>query len=500
MPERIHCGYGKRVGKKKQRIAVYARVSTSIASQELSLETQREAYQKRIEAMPNMILVRVYADEGITGTSARKRTQFLEMIRDARAGKMDTIMTKSISRFARNTVECLSYVRELKELGVNVVFEKEGIDTASEMSEMLLTVLAAFAQEESRNISENLKWGIRKRYEMGEGRWSQTYGYEQDEDRKVIIKEDEAKVVRLIFQQYRYGKSVTEITEQLNAFKILSPRGVAWTASTVLGVLQNEKYVGDMILQKWISTDHITHKCIRNDTTEIPSYHVSNTHPPIVDRRTFDQVKRILELRAPRGECSRYPYEDSQIICPYCGKTMVTRLMHVQQKKKAVCCFGEGGCHGFSVKTWMLDEVLRAAFEEVDIADITKNGEAAKRMREQKLNGTPETIEYYFLADLIKKVEFTRFDSKKMQNHKKGPATEEDIYDWDVTVTWQCGLTTTIPLPLDARHSEEPTHVAELYETYLNRIETGSYIPARPKNLRERRMKEAQRIVTEVRR
>ena len=498
-PQRVQCGGGGKSHKRKIRVGVYARVSTSLSSQELSLESQMKAYQQKIDENPDMVLVNVYADEGITGTSARKRAQFLKMISDAEAGKLDTIMTKSISRFARNTVECLQYVRNLKEKGVNIIFEKEGIDTAEAMSEMLLTVLAAFAQEESRSISENLKWGIRKRYEMGKGRWSKLYGYEQDDAKNVLEKPGEADVVRMIFNHYRLGKSVNEITETLNSCGFKSPRGVKWTPATVQGMLQCEKYVGDMLLQKYISTDHISHKCVLNDTKEVPSYYVRNTHPAIVDRRTFDQVQRIMELKAPRGECSRYPYEDSKIICPYCGKPMVTRLMHVQAKKKAVCCFGDDGCHRFSVKTWMLDETLRAAFEELDVNDIEQNGDAAKRMKAMKQEETPETIEYWFLADAVKKVEFIRSESTRMQKHKKRPPTEETVYDWDVKVTWQCGLTTTVPLPLDERHSEEPTHVAELYETYLTRMQKGEYVPTRPKNQRERKMKEVQVSILEVR-
>ena len=249
MPERIRCGGGETSHKKKERVAVYARVSTALESQELSLESQKAAYQKKVNEAPNMALVNMYADEGITGTSARKRTQFLKMISDAETGKFDTIMTKSISRFARNTVECLQYVRKLKALGVTILFEKEGIDTSTSMSEMLLTILAAFAQEESRSISENLKWGIRKRYEMGKGRWSRLYGYDQDENKNVIVNPEEAEVVRMIFDQYRHGMSITDITEELNASGIQSPRGTSWSASTVQNMLQSEKYVGDMLLQ-----------------------------------------------------------------------------------------------------------------------------------------------------------------------------------------------------------------------------------------------------------
>lgn len=489
-------------GGKKIRACVYARVSVGNEDTEMSLTSQMKGFMTIIDADPRMELAGVYADEGVTGTSSRKRKQFLQMMKDAEERKFDTILTKSISRFARNTVTTLESVRKLKELGVNVVFLKEKIDTANIMSEMLLTVLAAFAQNESFSISENVKWGIRKRYERGEVRWTALYGY-RSVDKKIVIEEKEAEVVRWIFESYRTGRTATEIVDELNSKGISSPRGKQWNASTVVGMLQSERYAGDTILQKYVSTDHISHKCIRNEKELypehmelVPSYYVRNTHPAIVDRRTHEQVQRILELRDPRGECSQYPYEDSEIICPFCGKKLTTRLMHVQKEKKALACYGEGGCHGFAVKTWMMDEVLRAAFDELD--EIPGTGEAAKRMRAMKAAGTPDSIEYYFLTDAVKKITFIPHPGTRMQHHKKGPDTIEKTCDWDVVVDWQCGVTTTLPLPSDERYTEEPTHVAEMYERYLERIRTGEYIPTTPKNLRERRMKAEQRVVTRL--
>ena len=489
-------------GRRKKRVAVYARVSVGNEETEMSLTSQMKGFQKLIDDDPNLTLAHVYADEGITGTSSRKRKQFLQMMKDAEEGAFDTIMTKSISRFARNTVLCLESVRKLKELGINVVFVKEKIDTANIMSEMLLTVLAAFAQNESFSISENVKWGIRKRYERGEIRWNATYGYRYV-DKEIVIEESEAAVVRWIYEGYRTGATVTEITAELNAEGIASPRGKKWTPSTVLGILQSERYAGDMILQKFVSIDHISHRSIRNEKKLypknmdlVPSYYVRNTHQAIVSRRTHEQVQRILKLRAPRGECSQYPYEDAPIYCPYCGKKLTTRLMHVQKEKKALACFSEDGCHQFAVKTWMLENVLRAAFHE--LSEIPGTGEAAKRMRAMKAAGTPDSIEYYFIADAVKKITFIPHPGMRTQHHKKGPDTTEKTCDWDVVINWQCGLTSTVPLPHDTRYTEEPGHVAEMYERYLERIRTGEYIPTRPKNLRERRMKEEQRIVTRL--
>ena len=300
----------------------------------------------------------------------------------------------------------------------------------------------------------------------------------------------------MVFNFYRTGMSVPAIVDQLNMAGVPAPRGGKWTPMTVQNMLRNERYAGDTVLQKYICLSHITHKCVPNDATEVPSYYVRNSHIPIVDRRTFDQVQRIMELKAPHGESSRYPYEDSKIICPFCGEKLVTRLVHCNGKRKTLGCFGEQGCHGFAVKTWMVDAVLLAAFEELD--EVHGTGDGSKRIRELKGKGTPETVEYAFLADAVKRITFIPHPGTRMQNHKKGPATEEKTCDWDVVIDWRCGLTSTLPLPIDERYSEEPMHVAEMYDRYLERIKTGDYIPTRPKNQRERKMKEAQRIVKRI--
>jgi len=494
--QRIQCGSpAQRIN--TRRVGAYCRVSTLLESQQMSLETQMIGFRQKIERTPGWKLAGIYADEGITGTSMKKRKEFRRMLQDAQDGKIDTIITKSISRFARNTLDCLKCVDDLKKIGVNVYFEKEQIDTATASGEMLLTILSAFAQEESRNISENLKWGIRKRYEMGQSRWSALYGYRLNEQGEAVIEPKEGEIVRTIFNLYREGTPLPAIVVKLNALDIPSPRGSKWTETTVQGILKNERYAGDMILQKWVSVDFKTHECIRNDGKEVPTYKIVNNHVPIIDRRTFDQVQRIMELKAPRGEITRYPYVDSKIICPYCGKHLVPRQMHVQTQKKAMCCFGDDGCHGFSVKTWMLDEAVRAAFEEVNVEDITGNGDAAKRMLEAKRIGTPETVEYWFLDDLVKEVTFAYQTGTRTQKHKKGPATIEKTYDWEVTVKWQCGLTTTVPLPMDKNQTEEPTHVAALYEKFLTRVQSGEYTPARPKSIHEKQLV-AQRRVTRI--
>ena len=320
---------------KTVRVAVYARVSTDKEIQLHSLEEQMKAFQTKIGQHPGWVLVDVYADEGISGTSVKKRKEFLRMMEDCEAGKVDYIMTKSVSRFARNTVECLSYVRHLKNLGVQVYFEKEGVDTGTAISELILTVMAGFAQEESRSISENLKWGIRKRFEKGETRWCRTYGYRKTEDGEIVIDPAEAGIVRMVFDMYRKGTTIPEILERLSGTAALWG-GEKWNKTTLQYLLQSEKYIGDAKLQKWISSDHISHRSVRNDATIVPGYYAKNHHVPIIDRHTYEQVQRIMELRAPRQAPSRYPYYDTEIICPLCGKKMTTGVMRSKDNKRII--------------------------------------------------------------------------------------------------------------------------------------------------------------------
>lgn len=450
------------------RVAVYARVSTDQEIQQSSLEEQMKAFRAKIAEHPGWALVDVYADEGISGTSVKKRKAFLRMMADCEAGKVDYVMTKSISRFARNTVECLSYVRRLQSIGVQVFFEKEGIDTGTAVSEMLLTVLAAFAQEESRSISENLKWGIRKRFAKGVGRWTPTYGYRQDEDGNVVPEPEEAEIVRMIFKMYQHGINVPGILEELHLRNAVSPRGKKWTKTSLVYLLRNEKYIGDQRLQKWVSVDHISHRSVPNDSTAIPSYYVKNTHTPIVDRHTFRQVQRIMELRNPHGEYCRYPYYDTNFVCPICGKKMTTQVMHTQVKRRAICCFGEEGCQGYSIKTYLVDAALLEAYNMLELKGCKKSA-AWKRMLEIKAESPRmETVQYYWLDDLVERVEF---------------------HDDRMKVFWKCALESEAPLNIPK--SEEPAHVAALYRAFLGRLQSGDYRPAKPNSTRERMLAEA---------
>ena len=450
---------------KTVRVAVYARVSTDQEIQLHSLEEQMKAFRAKIAQHPGWILVDIYADEGISGTSVKKRREFLRMMADCEAGKVDYIMAKSISRFARNTVECLSYVRHLQSIGVQLYFEKEGLDTATAVSELILTVMAAFAQEESRSISENLKWGIRKRFEKGESRWAKTYGYRQTEDGEIVIEPDEAAIVRMIFKMYQCGIPITDILDELAFMQAPSARGrQTWNKTALKYLLQNEKYIGDMRLQKWVSIDHISHKSIKNDSTVIPVYHVKNHHVPIIDRHTYQQVQRIMELKAPHGAYSRYPYFDTNFVCPLCGKKMIPRVMRSNRHKRIIGCFGADGCMGYAVKGYLVDTALLEAYNTLALRGKKCRTAAAQRMLEIKAESPKlDSVQYYWLDDLVDRVEF---EGDTMQ------------------VFWKCGLESN--LSLNTSKAEEPTHVAALYRNSLERIQRNEVKAERTKRAAEK--------------
>ena len=249
------------------RVAAYCRVSTDSEEQLTSYEAQKNYYTDKIMTNPKWTMAGIFADEGITGTSARKRPEFLRMIRKCRQKKIDLILVKSISRFARNTVDCLKYMRALKELGIAIIFEEQNLNTLDNESEMLFTVMSAFAQAESESISENVKWG--KRQAMREGKaviqYKRLYAYEKGPDGKPKIIPEQAEVVRQIYDSYLAGHSLDMIRKALEDRRILTVSGgTKWSKAVVRGILQNEKYCGDVLQQKSFVNDCISRKHIRN--------------------------------------------------------------------------------------------------------------------------------------------------------------------------------------------------------------------------------------------
>ena len=282
------------------RVAAYCRVSTDDEEQLTSYEAQQNYYTDKIMTNREWTMAGIFADEGITGTSARKRPEFLKMIRLCKQKKIDIVLTKSISRFARNTVDCLNYIRALRELGIAVIFEKENINTLEADSEILITMLGAFAQEESESISANVRWG--KRQAMREGKtiiqYNRLYAYEKGENGKPKIIQEQAEVVRSIYEQYLSGASLRMIKDRLEAERIPNVTGGSqWTITAIRSILTNEKYCGDVLLQKTYISDCISRKVIRN-AGQLPMYLVQNYHEGIVERKTFDAVQAEMARRS----------------------------------------------------------------------------------------------------------------------------------------------------------------------------------------------------------
>ena len=269
---------------RKRRVAGYGRVSTDMEEQLTSYEAQIRYYTDYIKSREDWEFVGVYTDEGITGTSTKHRNGFKQMIQDALDGKIDLIITKSVSRFARNTVDSLVTVRELKAHNVEVYFEKENIYTFDGKGELLITIMSSLAQEESRSISENVTWGHRRRFADGKliMPFSSFLGYERGEDGQPQIVESEAKIVRLIYKMFIEGKTPTYIAKYLTGQGIPTPRRCkVWGSTTVESILTNEKYKGAALLQKTFTTDFLT-KSKKINEGEIPQYYIENSHPAIV--------------------------------------------------------------------------------------------------------------------------------------------------------------------------------------------------------------------------
>ncbi|MBC8061330.1 MAG: recombinase family protein [Clostridiaceae bacterium] len=316
----------------KKRMAAYCRVSTDQLEQLSSYEAQVKYYTDFINNSLEYEMVKVYADEGISGTNTKKREQFNNMIEECKAGKIDVIITKSISRFARNTLDCLNFVRMLKELGVEVIFEKENIRTLDSKGEVLLTILSSLAQDESRSISENSTWGIRRKYEQGKVsvNYTKFLGYEKGEDGNLAINEKQAKVVRRIYTDYLDGKGTNRIAKELENEGVLNWNGKAkWYESTIRTMLINEKYKGDALLQKTYTVDFLTKKRVKNKG-EIPKYYVEESHPAIIDKEIWEAVQ--LEIARRRAFAEKYgivkldyatvdnPFA-GRVICGCCGST-----------------------------------------------------------------------------------------------------------------------------------------------------------------------------------
>ena len=332
----------------QSRVAAYCRVSTDEEEQQNSYNVRINYYSDYINSNPNWKLVGIFADEGISGTQTSNRTEFNRMIKMCRRKRIDIILCKSINRFARNTVDCLDYVRELKSLGIAVIFEKENINTLSATSEFAISLYASFAQAESESISRNVTWGIERSFREGKFTYymNQTLGYRLGDDGKPYIIEEEAEAVCDIFKMFSEGNSMADIAAVMTERGVVRRNGSSeWNRHHVNIILRNEKYVGDAILQKSYTVDCLTHERARNYGQK-PKYLVQNCHDPIIDRETWDKVRLELARRSSENKIARKKGEKSRyhtiyaltslLYCSHCGKPFRRTIWQWNGKKKGV--------------------------------------------------------------------------------------------------------------------------------------------------------------------
>lgn len=381
------------------KVAAYCRVSTDEEEQKNSYQAQIEYYTDKINKNPEWQMAGIFADEGITGTQAKKRPEFLKMIRLCRQGKIDVILTKSLSRFARNTVDSLNYIRELRTLGIAVISEKENINTLTAESEMLITIMSCFAQAESESISKNVAWGIRQSFKNGNVpmQYKKLLGYKKGADGNAEIVSDEAEIVKEIYRCYLDGASLNQIADMLNN-RGLTTKGSnsPYRKEVIQRILTNEKYTGDALLQKTYITDCITKKSRKNNG-ELPMYLVKNQHEPIISRTDFNRVqeemarrsaKRSIAEKLTKTEQGKYSakYALSELlICGECGShyRRVTWTAKGFKEIKWRCInriqYGKKNCHSSpTIDEQALHKAIISAINEFcEVKD-----EVAKALRE----------------------------------------------------------------------------------------------------------------------
>lgn len=373
---------------RKKRVAAYARVSKSTERLMHSVSAQVSYYSDLIQSNPEWEFVGVYTDYGITGTAAHGRSEFLRLVSDCEAGKIDLVLTKSISRFARNTVDMLETVRRLKELGVEVFFEKERISSLSGDGELMLTILASFAQEEARSISENIKWRVRKGYENGfiPAINKKIFGYRYDGE-KYVIQEDEAEIVRYAFTSIANGIAPNQILKYIHAKNIKTCRGYEFSYGSLYTLLNNEMYTGDRRAQKCFIGDPLKHNKVKN-IGQIPQYYISGCNEPIIEKELFYKVQEILKQRAEAVPI--YPFS-KKIVCGVCGRFysrnrqtckgyIYVKWVCRAKKEVGLSCssinLDEKELMKISAQMTELDEFDETVFEEkVKLITVEKNGD-----------------------------------------------------------------------------------------------------------------------------
>ena len=396
----------KRVGSRKQvteekpklRVAAYCRVSTDRDEQESSYEAQVEHYTEFIDRNPEWQLAGIYADDGISGTNTKKREEFNRMIEDCMASKIDMVITKSISRFARNTLDCLKYIRQLKEKNISVYFEKENINTMDAKGEVLLTIMASLAQQESQSLSQNVKLGLQFRYQAGKVQVNHNrfLGYTKDDEGNLVIVPEEAEIVLRIYREYLEGASLFQIGQGLEADGIKTAAGSDyWLQSTLKKILTNEKYKGDAVLNKTYIRDCLSKKVMINNG-ERPKYYVENNHPAIIDSGTFGRVQEEMARRSGKRKVKQVGTKTEQgrysskyaltelLICGECGTPYRRCTWAANGKKKVVwrCInrldYGKKYCHD---SPSIEESVLQEAIMKAVMQTARQNAEVLKTLK-----------------------------------------------------------------------------------------------------------------------
>lgn len=367
--------------KPKLKVAAYCRVSTDSDEQATSYEAQVEHYTEYIQKKPEWEFAGIYADDGISGTNTKKREEFNRMIEDCEAGNIDMIITKSISRFARNTLDCLKYIRQLKDKNIPVFFEKEAINTMDAKGEVLLTIMASLAQQESQSLSQNVKLGLQFRYQNGQVQVNHNHflGYTKDEEGNLIIDPEQAEVVKRIYREYLEGYSMDKIAKGLEADGILTGAGkTKWWTSTINKILRNEKYIGDALLQKTYTTDFLNKTRVKNNGI-VPQYYVEGNHEAIIPKDIFLRVQEELVRRrvvktSANGKKRSYSCNHcfaQIVICGECGE-MFRRIHWNNRGCKSIVwrCLSRleptgQECHARTVNEIVLENVVVQAINKL---------------------------------------------------------------------------------------------------------------------------------------
>lgn len=434
--------------KPKIKVAAYARVSTREEEQQSSYKLQVSYFKEYIENREDWELYKVYSDEGVTGTNTKYRTGFNQMIEDAKKGKFKYIITKSISRFARNTLDCLSYVRMLKSLDepVGVIFDKENINSLETQSETILVVIASVMEEESRTISANVSWGVQKRFSRGIPHIPTTFflGYDEDEDGNLVINKEEAKTIRRIYSEFLKGKGTVKIAKGLTRDQIKTARGnTKWTSDSVLKLLRNEKHCGHALCQKSVTLDPLSHKRVRNKNHK-PQYFIRNHHPPIISEDDWNATQKELDRRSqmrhdPDGKYSRTysgksPFSNI-FYCGECGVPVNRRRLTSKQKGKpykftvwqcklaAKNMIADHECHA----KYIWEEVIEQAYNQM-LFKMTKEIDTIRAQGEAVIVDAGLSIEE---SERLKELEeiIDRIGEQISEMSMRESVTRDPIYD-----------------------------------------------------------------------